>query len=229
MAPRRTLVALVSSVAIVAAGALASPAAAHGRGTPQERFVQQVSTKNVVRHLTELQKIADRNDGNRAALTPGYEASARYVEKTLRKAGYRTERDPFTFDREVIDAATLTSRARPRTRSTRWSSPPTRPRVGSPPTSPRPRTRSAARPTPGRAWTSSARSRSSAAAPARSAIKADTAEAAGAIGVVDLQQRPRRAAVRHPRHRGPGRHPRRRPRARPTGRRSRRGRRRHRT
>lgn len=59
-------------------------------------------------HLQAFQTIADRNDGNRAALTSGYEASARYVEKTLRKAGYRTERDWFTFDREVIDAASLT-------------------------------------------------------------------------------------------------------------------------
>ncbi|WP_315097111.1 M20/M25/M40 family metallo-hydrolase [uncultured Cellulomonas sp.] len=108
MTPRRTLVALVSSITIVAAGALASPAAAHGRGTPAERFAQQVSTRNVQGHLAALQKIADQNGGNRAALTPGYEASARYVERTLRKAGYRTERDPFTFDRDVIDAATLT-------------------------------------------------------------------------------------------------------------------------
>src|SRR5690606_4373988 len=41
-------------------------------------------------------------------LTSGYEESARYVERTLRRAGYRTWRDPFTFDREVVDAATLT-------------------------------------------------------------------------------------------------------------------------
>ena len=111
MAPRRTLVALVSSVAIIAAGALASPASAHGRGTPAERFAQQVTTKNVQAHLSAFQKIADRNGGNRAALTPGYEESARYVERTLRKAGYRTERDPFTFDREVVDAATLATGA----------------------------------------------------------------------------------------------------------------------
>ncbi|MBO3086002.1 M20/M25/M40 family metallo-hydrolase [Cellulomonas fengjieae] len=111
MAPRRTLVALVSSISILAAGALASPAAAHGRGGTPERFAQQVSTRAVLGHLAALQQIADRNGGNRAALTPGYEASARYVEKTLRKAGYRTERDPFTFDREVIDTATLTAGA----------------------------------------------------------------------------------------------------------------------
>ncbi|WP_421742698.1 M20/M25/M40 family metallo-hydrolase [Cellulomonas sp.] len=108
MAPRRTLVALVSSLTIVAAGALASPAAAHGRGTPEEKFAQKVTTRNVLGHLGALQKIADQNGGNRAALTPGYEASARYVERTLKKAGYRTERDPFTFEDLVVDTDTLT-------------------------------------------------------------------------------------------------------------------------
>jgi Zn-dependent M28 family amino/carboxypeptidase len=110
MAARRTLVALVSSIAIVGAGALAAPAAAHDRdrGRSPEKFAQQVSTRAVQGHLAAFQRIADKNGGNRAALTPGYEESARYVERTLRKAGYRTERDPFTFDREIIDTATLT-------------------------------------------------------------------------------------------------------------------------
>jgi len=108
MAARRTLVALASSIAIVAAGALTSPAAAHDRGRSPEKFAQKVSTRAVQGHLEAFQRIADKNGGNRAALTPGYEESARYVERTLRKAGYRTERDPFTFDREIIDTATLT-------------------------------------------------------------------------------------------------------------------------
>jgi hypothetical protein len=108
MAARRTLVALASSIAIVAAGALTSPAAAHDRGSSPEKYAQKVTTKAVQGHLAALQRIADKNDGNRAALTSGYEESARYVERTLRKAGYRTERDPFTFDREIIDTATLT-------------------------------------------------------------------------------------------------------------------------
>src|SRR5690349_21816277 len=108
MAARRTLVALASSIVIVAAGALTSPAAAHDRGRSPEKFAQKVTTRAVQGHLSALQRIADKNDGNRAALTSGYEESARYVERTLRKAGYRTERDPFTSDREIIDTATLT-------------------------------------------------------------------------------------------------------------------------
>src|SRR4051794_34392688 len=109
MAARRSLVALASSLVLVAGAAVAAPASAHGGRSPDpSAFAQHISTKNVMRHLAALQKIADRNDGNRAVLTSGYEASARYVERTLYKAGYRTHRDPFTFEEENVDAATLT-------------------------------------------------------------------------------------------------------------------------
>lgn len=117
MAQRRTS-ALAGTLAALVLGTtalLAPPAAAHGPGhhgpggprLDAERFARQVTTRGVWRHLEELQRIADRHDGNRAALTPGYEASARYVERTLRKAGYTTTRDPFTFDLEVVDEASL--------------------------------------------------------------------------------------------------------------------------
>lgn len=120
MQQRHKLTVLVSALALAGA-AVATPAAAadtlggpgHGGGhgyppSAAEKFSKKVTERAVFRHLQELQRIADRNDGNRAALTSGYEASARYVEKTLRKAGYTTTRDPFTFDLEVEDAATLT-------------------------------------------------------------------------------------------------------------------------
>lgn len=112
--PHRSKLAVLVATLALAGTALATPAVAldgpsHGpRPTTPEKFAGMVSERAVWRHLQELQRIADRNDGNRAALTDGYEASARYVEKTLRKAGYTTTRDPFTFDLEVVDAATLT-------------------------------------------------------------------------------------------------------------------------
>ncbi|MFS0703650.1 M20/M25/M40 family metallo-hydrolase [Cellulomonas sp. 179-A 9B4 NHS] len=110
MSARRPTTTLAGAVALTlgVTALLAPPAAAHGRHGSPERFAQQVSSRAVLRHLDAFQRIADRNDGNRAALTAGYEESARYVERTLRRAGYRTWRDPFTFDREVVDAATLT-------------------------------------------------------------------------------------------------------------------------
>ena len=36
-----------------------------------------------------LQRIANQNDGTRASGTPGFDASAKYVVKKLRKAGYK--------------------------------------------------------------------------------------------------------------------------------------------
>jgi Peptidase family M28 len=42
-------------------------------------------------HLAALQRIADANGGERAAGTPGYDASVAYVEEQLRKAGWRVQ------------------------------------------------------------------------------------------------------------------------------------------
>ena len=115
-----TLAALViGSSALLAPPALApgpggkpgpgpGPGHGHSRGIDQERFASKVTTRGVFRHLEELQRIADRNDGNRAAFTSGYEESAQYVERTLQRAGYTTTRDPFTVDFEVVDAAVAT-------------------------------------------------------------------------------------------------------------------------
>ncbi|GIG41330.1 M20/M25/M40 family metallo-hydrolase [Cellulomonas phragmiteti] len=118
MASRRTttLAGTLAALLLGTSALLVPPAAAHGRGGPgapghtldAERFARQVTTRGVWRHLEELQRVADRNGGNRAALTEGYEASAQYVERTLRRAGYTTTRDPFTFGFEVVDAASLT-------------------------------------------------------------------------------------------------------------------------
>jgi Iap family predicted aminopeptidase len=48
-------------------------------------------------HLSALQEIAERNDGNRAAGTPGDEASVRYVREQLRVAGWRVRLQSVSF------------------------------------------------------------------------------------------------------------------------------------
>ena len=56
-----------------------------------------VTPQGVRTHMAAFQRVADANGGNRAAGTPGYAASVRYVERTLRGAGYTVRRQPFTI------------------------------------------------------------------------------------------------------------------------------------
>ncbi len=52
---------------------------------------------DVVSHLKALQKIAEANNGNRAAGTSGHEFSANYVAQQLLAVGYKVELQPFDF------------------------------------------------------------------------------------------------------------------------------------
>jgi Zn-dependent M28 family amino/carboxypeptidase len=57
-----------------------------------------VGVKGIMKHESELQNIADANDGTRAASTPGYDASAAYVaEKLGRGAGIPVTEQSFEF------------------------------------------------------------------------------------------------------------------------------------
>jgi len=109
----------VATGAILALG-IASPAVAgggpghggghgHGHGGGKDStsltLRKAVNAKSIQQHLSALQKIADRNGGNRAAGTPGHEKSAAYIEKQLKRAGYKTERQPFSYDKVNIDRA----------------------------------------------------------------------------------------------------------------------------
>ncbi|MBG0827503.1 M28 family peptidase [Planomonospora sp. ID67723] len=57
----------------------------------------KIKGKNVKKHLDQFQAIATANGGNRAAGTPGYDASLTYVQNKLRKAGYRTSTTDVEF------------------------------------------------------------------------------------------------------------------------------------
>ena len=82
---------------VCAASASATPAAS------EQRSGVLVPLSGVRAHLEELQRIAGRNGGNRAAGAAGYDASARYVAARARAAGYRVRFQefsfPFVFDR----------------------------------------------------------------------------------------------------------------------------------
>ena len=77
-------------------GSSPPPAAAappgDGRVEPAE-----IRAAGLREHLRALQEIAEENDGNRAAGTPGDEASVDYVAERLREAGWRVSLQTVTF------------------------------------------------------------------------------------------------------------------------------------
>ena len=67
---------------------------------------EAITTDELMAHIHELERIADANDGNRQAGTPGYEASMAYVEAQLKEAGYETRRQEFSYERSgIVDAS----------------------------------------------------------------------------------------------------------------------------
>lgn len=70
---------------------------------------QAVTVGGIMTHERVLQRIANNNDGTRASGTPGYTASADYVKKTLKKAGYKISEQEFAFPYyQEVTPATLT-------------------------------------------------------------------------------------------------------------------------
>ncbi len=69
---------------------------------------EAVGVDGILVHAKRFQDIADEHGGNRAAGTPGYDASADYVAKRLRGAGYEVEVQSFEFpDYAVVRDADL--------------------------------------------------------------------------------------------------------------------------
>jgi Zn-dependent M28 family amino/carboxypeptidase len=89
---------MAACVSLALVGAAGTAAAAPKADTKlPERLTKQVSLEKMNRHLIALQRIADANDGTRAASTPGYDASAEYVATKLEQAGFEVTRQEFPF------------------------------------------------------------------------------------------------------------------------------------
>lgn len=58
---------------------------------------EKVTIDNVVKHLSALQDIADKNKGTRAAGTPGFDQSVDYVVKSLKDKGFDVQTPEFDF------------------------------------------------------------------------------------------------------------------------------------
>jgi Zn-dependent M28 family amino/carboxypeptidase len=74
---------------------------------PKPRPSPAITRAELNDHLEALQRIADDNDGNRSAGSPGYKASADYVAARLRDTGWRVERQPVPFTYFRVDDASL--------------------------------------------------------------------------------------------------------------------------
>ncbi|GHJ59409.1 aminopeptidase [Nocardioides sp. OK12] len=89
------------------------------RGKPKDKgfdlpkqLTKRVKAEGIDVHLDKLQAIADKFDGNRASGTPGYNASVRYIVRTLERVGYEPEVQEFEFPYFVENApATLAQTA----------------------------------------------------------------------------------------------------------------------
>jgi Zn-dependent M28 family amino/carboxypeptidase len=93
---RRSLIAVVTTLAAVL---LVAPAAGAVDDVNTNKLRKNLTTGGILEHMRTFQRLANANGGNRAAAFPGYDASLEYVERRLKRAGYKTKRDPFPFAR----------------------------------------------------------------------------------------------------------------------------------
>ncbi|MEE1811674.1 M28 family peptidase [Streptomyces sp. BE133] len=97
MTLRRSLPGLVAGALGISLTLSAVPAAT-ASAKAQAPTTPTVSEQQVMPHLRALQRIADRNGGNRAHGTQGYADSVAYVKSALDRAGFRTKLVPFTYN-----------------------------------------------------------------------------------------------------------------------------------
>jgi aminopeptidase S len=88
------------------------PSVAVPVGPLVQQLTGEVSVDGAWVHLQALQRIADENGGNRAAGTPGYEASVEYVTGVLSAAGFDVTTPTFAASDDDDDGARGTGTGR---------------------------------------------------------------------------------------------------------------------
>lgn len=90
--------ALAVSLATLASHSVAGPKSCDSRvNNTHDKLLECVTLDAVRRHQWALQEVADNNNGIRATGTPGYSASVQYVVDMLTAAGYTPELNSFEF------------------------------------------------------------------------------------------------------------------------------------
>jgi Zn-dependent M28 family amino/carboxypeptidase len=103
---------LIGAAAIPIALSLLVPTSASAIDEVNTKKLRDAVTVNgILQHERALQTIANNNGGTRASGTPGYDASAQYVARKLRQAGYSVKLQEFTFPffRELDSAVSQVS------------------------------------------------------------------------------------------------------------------------
>jgi Zn-dependent M28 family amino/carboxypeptidase len=116
-APQDTPVAATATIAQVEAEAQQQASSSDSEealavtATDTEDLREAVTVEGMRRHLEKLQEIADANGNTRASGTPGYDASAAYVQAQLEAAGYEVMVQSFEFD--FFEDATVLEQVEP--------------------------------------------------------------------------------------------------------------------
>ncbi len=76
-------------------------------------MLECVTLPGVMEHEWALQKIANANGGTRASATPGYDASAAYVIKRMRKAGYKVSTQAFPYFNFAVEGPSALEQTAP--------------------------------------------------------------------------------------------------------------------
>ena len=111
--PRAAIVAAAGLLVLPAIVAVSTPAsAAPARcdtrtNNTVQMMLECVTVGGVRAHQQALQKAADANGGTRASGTPGYTASAAYVESQARAAGLKVTTQDFDFPFFQLDSETM--------------------------------------------------------------------------------------------------------------------------
>ena len=110
---RRPTRLLAIAAATAAATAAVVPSATAAVATDTTALRAAVNEDNILEHLQALQAIADANDGTRASGTSGYDASAEYVADLLENAGYSVTRQAFQFPFFEVNGPVVFSQTAP--------------------------------------------------------------------------------------------------------------------
>ena len=104
----RLTAAAVAAAAGLALTAIPSAAAPDDGPALARQLERKVTVDGINRHLIALQRIADTNDGNRAASTTGHNKSAEFIAGKLTEAGFNVTKHEFPFTYTETLAETLT-------------------------------------------------------------------------------------------------------------------------